>query len=133
MLPQTTMQHTSGTVAERVARGAAFLDEVAPGWESKVDLGTLRLSNSVDCICGQVWGGKGEAGYYFFERTLASEGIAWLNARGINTLYAATAFGFDIEVTVDRRVSTTEHHWSALQDAWTALIKTRYDLGELSV
>lgn len=46
------------TIAERVAAGAAFLDEHDPGWwkpdvERSIDLGTLALSEPADCILGQ--------------------------------------------------------------------------------
>lgn len=46
------------TVAERVAAGAAFLDEHDPDWwradvERAIDLGTLDLSDSASCVLGQ--------------------------------------------------------------------------------
>jgi hypothetical protein len=46
------------TISERVAAGAAFLDEHDPEWwradvERAIDLETLRLSNPRRCILGQ--------------------------------------------------------------------------------
>jgi hypothetical protein len=48
----------TATIPERVAAGAAFLDEHDPGWwradvERAIDLGTLNLGMSDRCILGQ--------------------------------------------------------------------------------
>lgn len=48
----------SAAVSERVAAGAAFLDEHDPQWwradvERAIDLGSLDLSDSGDCVLGQ--------------------------------------------------------------------------------
>lgn len=37
----------------RVATGAAWLDKHRPGWERKVDLAKLHMSDTEWCICGQ--------------------------------------------------------------------------------
>lgn len=44
-------------VAERVARGAAWLDEKYPQWFDKIDLSTLDLSRCTECVLGQVYTG----------------------------------------------------------------------------
>lgn len=46
------------TIAERVAKGAQFLDERDPEWwredvDRAIDLGTLELANATHCILGQ--------------------------------------------------------------------------------
>ena len=41
---------------ERVAKGAALLDEMEPGWYQKIDLVTLNLRNCFSCVIGQVYG-----------------------------------------------------------------------------
>lgn len=38
----------------RVARGAAHLDQVRPGWHDRIDVGTLTLHDSCGCIVGQL-------------------------------------------------------------------------------
>lgn len=43
------------TVQERVARGAAWLDEQKPGWEDLIDFDTLDLSSCSLCVVGQVF------------------------------------------------------------------------------
>lgn len=45
------------TVAERVVRGAAWLDEKYPGWFLKIDLSILDLGNCTQCVLGQIYTG----------------------------------------------------------------------------
>jgi hypothetical protein len=44
------------TVAERVAAGAAFLDEQEPGWDKRVDPNQLDIGASCKCPLGQLHG-----------------------------------------------------------------------------
>jgi hypothetical protein len=46
------------TIAERVARGAALLDEREPGWWQRIDLSKLDIKSCEDCIAAQL--GKGD-------------------------------------------------------------------------
>lgn len=54
----TIEEQQTRAAAIRVKRGARFLDEVAPGWDTRIDLDTLRLSDGSACICGQVFKDK---------------------------------------------------------------------------
>ena len=42
------------TMTERVAAGAAWLDENQPGWWQRIDLGELNLASSCRCVLGQL-------------------------------------------------------------------------------
>lgn len=42
------------TIAERVARGAALLDEREPGWHQRIDLETLDMELPCNCVLGQL-------------------------------------------------------------------------------
>lgn len=42
-----------------VARGAALLDRVAPGWYHSIDLDHLLLNNSTQCVLGQMFKEEG--------------------------------------------------------------------------
>jgi hypothetical protein len=44
------------SIAERVAAGAAFLDEHEPGWAARIDLDRLALEDCQDCVLGQILG-----------------------------------------------------------------------------
>lgn len=46
--------------AERVARGAALLDEKVPGWDRRINLGSLDLGDGDCCIIGQLFPGDGK-------------------------------------------------------------------------
>lgn len=45
-----------GRLARRVVRGAALLDEKAPGWDSAVNPDELRMASSCGCVLGQAYG-----------------------------------------------------------------------------
>ena len=44
------------SACERAARGAAYLDEVDPGWYSRLDSDALQLANGKACVLGQLHG-----------------------------------------------------------------------------
>jgi hypothetical protein len=46
---------TITTVAERVALGVAWLDNVVPDWRVRVDPGSLDLDDPERCVLGQVF------------------------------------------------------------------------------
>ena len=46
----------STTYEERVAAGAALLDEKFPGWDAQIDLATLDIQRYTQCIGGQLCG-----------------------------------------------------------------------------
>lgn len=45
------------TIADRVALGAAWLDQHYPNWVNAIDLDTLDVSNCTSCVLGQVYTG----------------------------------------------------------------------------
>lgn len=47
---------TEEQVQERVERGAAYLDEVDPGWHRRVTAETLALEDGEHCVLGQLHG-----------------------------------------------------------------------------
>jgi hypothetical protein len=50
------IENAMNVIEERVARGAALLDEYVPAWFNKVDLDRLDIGNCTNCILGQVFG-----------------------------------------------------------------------------
>jgi hypothetical protein len=71
------------TVTERVAKGAALLDEKLPDWWIRIDLADLSLRSSCRCILGQLYSGR-DTGNPFAEA-----------ARGLGVYDDAHAYGFD--------------------------------------
>lgn len=51
-----TRRITPEKVRKRVERGAAYLDEVDPGWYRHVDSETLELADGRQCVLGQLHG-----------------------------------------------------------------------------
>jgi hypothetical protein len=96
----------------RVARGAALLDEKRPGWERRIDLGTLTLHDPCGCIVGQLCG----TGIWF------GEGLEML---GIDE---GTPYGLDLshrEVAGANDECARREAYRPLQDAWIKLIADR--------
>ena len=104
---------TNEEARARVARGAAHLDQVRPGWFNRIDVGTLSLGSCWDCVIGQLFGvGRGIDDPIPF--------AAGLDALGWNETYTENGVGgfMDpeqirltqdawIEAIADRRLSTT--------------------------
>lgn len=121
---------TDLTVEERVANGAQFLDVVAPGWEWRIDIATLKLSDEWNCICGQVFAEPGNdfsgSGFdYAFDvvipKSLTTEGLVWvatLNKYASTDNIDVSELGFDLSQNVD-------DVWSALEDEWKKVIQNR--------
>jgi hypothetical protein len=98
---------------QRVARGAAYLDDVHPEWAHEIDLRTLDLSNCLGCILGQL-SGSFEAGV----------------RRYVGTYDDARDFGFEralrfdgLSVTAIERANAAAYE--ALQNAWIEQIAQR--------
>lgn len=134
------------TIEARVARGAALLDEAVPGWETMIDLGALDLESSCRCVVGQIGnrlmaeGIMPQAGVSWsdyeeeyrrgendprFPNLSFWPTWAWLKAQvsGVWAFATAGDYGF-MEVY---GISYTD-----LDEAWIALIKERFNTGNLS-
>jgi hypothetical protein len=94
----------TATIAERVAAGAALLDEAEPGWDQRIDLDLLDIMDSCGCPAGQPDGRGYGAGLTALG--LAEESPARLAELGFHW---GAAFG-DID---------------ALNAAWRELIEAR--------
>ena len=95
---------------ERVARGAAWLDEVAPGWERKLDLSVLDIADPDRCVCGQV----------FMQPAIESNytsGYSYARFEHSLVLVSMARSGFVYDED---------------GDAWVELVKQRFDAGTLS-
>lgn len=108
------------TPEQRVAAGAEWLDAEWPGWEPRIDLGSLDIANGRECICGQGFAdlvaGDDEvirSGYdYAYWHRFPRKDADWSADHGF---YGWTADDDD-----------------DLRDAWVALIKERFSTGTLS-
>jgi hypothetical protein len=91
----------TASIAERVAAGAALLDERVPGWHDAIDVDRLDIDSPTQCVLGQLYGD-----YLAGEDALSELADSWSSA---------VSYGF-----VERDVDGDE-----LTDAWRALIEQR--------
>jgi hypothetical protein len=97
------------TIAERVARGAALLDEKRPEWAAKVVPGRLRMGSFCDCVLGQVYGD-----YVDGIRQIMNDEFSSDESRE-----RRISHGFTLR-SADRTRS-----WNELRAAWLAEIESR--------
>lgn len=97
---------------EAISRGIAWLDEQHPGWEGKIDLRTLDLSNSCFCVLGQLEMSYGRA-----------------LARIIEAGAIGEADRFSSSIWANRRAFTflggLPDEWTQLTAAWKTAITQR--------
>lgn len=101
----------------RVAKGAAHLDVVRPGWERRIDVWTLTLHDPCGCIVGQLCG----------LQSLGAEAIGDPFERGCQMLFGGSdetiydTFGVELQevAAYDRQ------RYQPLQDAWIEAIAAR--------
>lgn len=117
------------TVAqERVAAGAAWLDEHKPGWERTLDLATLDLADGCHCVLGQAF--QEECGIsvnWEHDRWWWSEHYQMYNA--FSFIQSTQEDGWAIHHGFD---VSRHSRYPELQEAWLELIKNRFDTGTLS-
>ncbi len=103
-------------VLERVQRGFALLEEqYGPGWQEKIDLSILDLSDGERCVLGQVYddqAGEWENGY---EIGLAELGLCGEDGDGEGVEYGFSSAGEEEGFV---RAST----WLELTVAWRAVL-----------
>jgi hypothetical protein len=88
----------SATIAERVARGAALLDEREPGWWQRIDLDRLYIGSTCDCVLGQLHGGSYVDGVQDLDLLYGTEdhGFMW-HTRGVTDYDAEEAEANELE------------------------------------
>ena len=106
------------SIEARVAKGAAALDKVMPGWESKIDLSILDLGDGCRCVLGQLFGEKATLEYQHANGW-------WYALKHFGIGYSPE--GFNVATEKARLVE-----FAALDEAWISLIKERHDSGALS-
>lgn len=134
---------TELTITERVANGAAWLDENKPGWERIIELADLKLENTCQCVLGQLF--QEEAGivsykgawaygkyqYRGYDFVVQSDDSWEQDGLGKNTNWAVE-HGFDSMHNLPGKYKTHEREYEKLQEAWVELVKNRFDTGALS-
>jgi hypothetical protein len=97
---------TELTIEQRVAAGAAWLDEHRPGWEREVDPVGLDIASPCNCVLGQL-----EGNYHDFVDVQS-----WYDDQ-------AAALGFNGRLNLTLRAIRDEQ--DALTVEWRRLIESR--------
>jgi hypothetical protein len=103
------------TIDDRVAAGSAWLDANRPGWWQRIDLDTLDLGDTCNCVLGQEYG-------HYFE---APDEVA-----GDDAGDASIERGYDVLAqwaTPGRTEHAVSEEVAALTAAWRTLIQARRD------
>jgi hypothetical protein len=104
------------TAEARVAKGAAYLDRVRPGWFNRIDVGTLTLQSPKSCVMAQSYDCE-------YCHACRSAGIQFLSRDGEDDVETqAQTLGF---------FGAADASFEDLQDAWIdAVAQRRYPTRE---
>ena len=104
------------SIQQRVARGAAKLDQVMPGWERKIDTSKLMMSNTDCCIVGQL------CGNFFRDVNTLFYGISGFP----NNPYVGCEYGVQISpLTTSTNPMEDNPEYLLLEKAWIEEIEMR--------
>jgi len=98
----------------RVERGAAYLDEIDPGWHRRVDPDTLELSSGSSCILGQLHGD--------FRMGLSRSQLIDLSSAPRASL-SPVSYGFQCVSGVDD--AAQDRDYAYLNQAWQEAVQQR--------
>lgn len=104
------------TVADRVSAGIQLLDDNVEGWRGKVNIATLDLRNTRNCILGQVFKtdpDSWDTGYNVGRETLGLKGCKCCPEMGGE---APSNYGFDADLDGDYEYIDGE--FEELQAEW---------------
>jgi hypothetical protein len=105
---------SAGRARERVARGAAYLDDADPGWYRRVDPQTLSLSSGRHCVLGQLHGE--------FRLGLGRSHLVSMSSAPRASL-SPVAYGFKCVEGVPPEWQNRDY--DLLTEAWTEAVRTR--------
>jgi hypothetical protein len=103
------------TVAERVAAGAAWLDQREPGWHDRINLSRLRMQSGCCCILGQL------------RSDLSGNWSQLLAAFGLELAFDGTGGDPEVDLGFDRVPFSGEPdtEWADLEAEWRRVIGQR--------
>lgn len=117
----------------RVRRGAKLLDKARPGWEKDINLQKLQLSNTAQCMLGQLYGDYTE-GKGLLASALEAVRATYKTVPESDDYFVADNpdqlqgehYGFDVIVHVNnKRGWRNEHAYSVMTELWSEIIESR--------
>jgi hypothetical protein len=114
------MSITTEFFADRVKRGASFLDEEKPGWFNLIDLDKLNMGDGSDCVIGQLFKDVDldykESAYFFGVEEMHIGESGWPNE-------------YTLGFMLDWKMGNSRN-WELLTDAWKIEITNRINAQE---
>lgn len=101
--------HSQAYYDRRVARGAAYLDEVRPDWHLKIDVADLSMESGCRCIVGQLTG----------------EYLTGVKSLGLNMEWGPRGSAARHGLNRVEDESFPKQAYEYLRDAWISEIKDR--------
>lgn len=117
----------TATYVEEVNRGAAYLDEVSPGWYLNIDLDNLGMAHLKMCILGQTFGHFHNAPKFSEVQINPSPmpDLDWGVARMPKRYGWADDHGFHIALSPFLPHREAMREYTALGEVWKAEINRR--------
>lgn len=107
---------------ERVARGAALLDEQEPGWAARIDVSRLDLESDCQCVLGQLHGSYRAGASLVFET--GEDGAPNAVARACGFIVESFPYGWD-QPSRSRAREAERRDEVNLRAAWREAIEAR--------
>lgn len=102
------------TIRERVERGIAWLDEVRPDWRDSVNRSALDISDSDNCLLGQVfWAEARQSDPYW-------SGFTYVHSSG--HFKDATGSSISAQWMIDHGFEEDDESYNVLTVAWLHLM-----------
>lgn len=110
----------NSTLAERVTRGAEWLDQIKPGWAGLIDQDRLDMDSGHRCVLGQVFDSEAKRDEYW-------HGYSWASSLGfeIRDEVAEHGFNFTCAEFEDHAQDWVDHATGELTQLWLKAIETR--------
>lgn len=110
-----------GPVEERVARGLEWLDSNVEGWVDKVEINSLRMASSCNCVLGQVFKEHERVDKYNPSR-LDETGYGWaMREHNIEDIM----LGFDFAAVDAEEIGNDGDPYTYIQEEWERVIAER--------
>lgn len=108
-------------ISERVAAGAAWLDNHVPDWRNKVEVRNLEMDSTCNCVLGQVFEDEGAA-QDDWETSLSGFAVGEIIAEqeGLDV----SELGFDTMGLPVSGYATQAEEFEALRQEWIRVINS---------
>lgn len=105
------MTTTATDIRSRVAKGAAVLDRIRPGWALQIWAPGLDISDCMDCMLGRLYGSFEEGIRSIPEIGYSAADYGFVSTQGTNEEWESESYSLTLEwrrVIAERRAASSE-------------------------